>query len=454
MEYEVSVLIDLKKEKALNRDMLAITAQTVVSTEYLSEHVRKFYNGLTDVTNSVKVNTTSGGPSLSIEMLHTLTGSGIQSMTCLYNLTGNNLTVISRSGIKNVFKPMLGHYQGKVIIRQIHCLLDVNSPMLDKYYNKKEVPQHMHHEFKEIQDAYFKTRQGPAACFNPNNPRYIFVLSDAIVPEELIEKNGSVYVNNRDLGISFDDVENTPNHPFDDLEASKEAVDKALSGQTGTGLLYEIIDNEKKYGDRYAIFGKRVVKIKATQNPLKGDGVYVYSTYMDENKKDITSVSFSLEDADEKLGLYKTEREAITGGDISTSNKKELEELQHRNSVLTIDNNKKKMEYEQNLLKLKETHANKELEYKEQISNIERQDAELKRQMQLERERWEFEKLRLEKELHQYKHNTNVNDYVRKDYYEDRSYHRKDRSEEIKFWPIALTAVFSAMAGAYAVFRK
>lgn len=444
------------------REMLGVTAPTVIATEHIVGYYHRPYGGIVAPEGRKTVNTTSGGPALDVNVLYSLIGSGLQLFTSVYNMTGSEIVAVSRNGVRNIHKPILGQYKGMVIVRNVHVVLDVNSPKLDKYYHSRELPEHNEHEFRNIRDAYMAARNGPTACFNSNDPKHVYIISDAIIQEDLLDKQTSVYVNNRDIVLSTADVDMAPNHPFDDLETSIEAAERILNKQIGSGMLYDIVDNNQRYGDRFAVFGKSTARIPCRVDPTRSDGVYVYQASMDSGDRKIVAAVYSLDEAEEKLGLYRTEQDAISGGDARLLRERELEDLRHSNKVLQNELQATAMEREQSLLDFKSEHTRQEVVYKERISELERNQQILNHRLQASKDEWELERAAFQRRLEaqgfamksESMHREDYFDereYRRKDYYDSRSHHRKDISEEIKFWPTALTAVASAAVGAFAM---
>lgn len=200
-----------------------------------------------------------------------------------------------------------------------------------------------------------------------------------------------------------------------------------------TGFLIEIIDNESQYGDRYMYSGNNVIRIPSFKNKERPSGVYVsvveeVGSGRTENKG---PVHYDMDMATELYGLFKTHEEALTGGNPKLLTEERL--LNQKRDFETV-----KQEFEKRRSELELENLRIKSEYSQMTQQAELRLKEELQKMELERKRMEAEADRRKEEFARQSE-------ARKDYYEGRSYERKDHSEWLKIGGALVT-------GALAVF--
>jgi septal ring factor EnvC (AmiA/AmiB activator) len=145
-------------------------------------------------------------------------------------------------------------------------------------------------------------------------------------------------------------------------------------------------------------------------------------------------IYYTFESAEAELMLFSSEAEALNLGNQVEAKRREFEELQHeqRVTMLRLENDHKKsiqlMELE--LAKQKQEKADRENELAKEISRLKKSEYALEKEATKREAKYAKEKAKRDARMNE-----------DKDYYERRSYDRKDSSEVIKWLPAAVVGV-------------
>lgn len=226
------------------------------------------------------------------------------------------------------------------------------------------------------------------------------------------------------LFIRADQVLNIP-HPYSrEGTHLREAMVGEIPGKSA-GVFVEIIQNENKFEERYIYVAKKIVKITPHTDRSRKEGVHVttigYNDYDAEDELrniNIFTELLTFEEAEEKIGLYKTAEAASAFGDLGIMRKDELTRLEH------------------------ELQRSK-VEYDTVKRDAERADLEARRRYTELSNQFEEEKAKRMDKYDQRKHE-------RADFYDERGQYRKDGSDA---WKFAATVAITAL-GVYAATLK
>lgn len=330
-----------------------------------------------------------------------------------------------------------------------------------------------------------------------NNSRSHRVTVDRIIPIALLQQYASIYVSDLDLLFRFEgtDIE-TPHPTSQDAVLYGETLD-ILKHKRISGMFYEIIDNESEYSTRYICLGTKVVQIPVNKNKGKESGIYM--THFENvltDKLQITLERHPL-DKSEDIGVYQTREEAETKGNLQKAfeielaqQKREYEREKIENERLKIElhrvkeqrqeeiekltHERKRIELELQMQKNKDDHKFNSKEREEDIEarrvkneydmaqharkmiELENSLSELKLQKQLSEQELlsKIEILKRTLELKEREHQLELEEKevkthydilakARDDYYQGRSYARKDTSEFVKWLPTITTGVIA-----------
>lgn len=275
---------------------------------------------------------------------------------------------------------------------------------------------------------------------NDNRVSSITVTIDRRIDISAVKKLGSVYVPEVDLVLQVGQPNLDKSHPYSkDGRAKAEYVD-FISEKKVSGILMELVDNDQHHKSRFLYAALQVIEIPSVQDKTRASGVYFSKVAYDSlGEIHIKPYYYTLEEAEKILGLYRTKDEAITGGNpefiakkLNQERDEKLTELKHD---LDIAKSQMKLDELKRDQQLKETeHRLRESEHKLKMAELKAKEEEARAAAELEKERKET--ARLKEELDKKR------DY-RKDYFEERSYQRKDSSDLLKLLPVLITAALA-----------
>jgi len=336
--------------------------------------------------------------------------------TAPLNFTSQDLTIGYRNGLKiNLPKQWDPDHQSQLVVRTeliISNLVEINLNHL-----LSVVDEQCSSEMKLI-----KAKIQLPDSSNPYRREFestIITLDYSISIPELKSFGGSVYFHDLDLMISQLPVEEAPDHPYSERGMARQQCIDVNRHHNRFGFSIEIVDNQGAIGERYINVGGQVSRIPATVNFKKMDGIYIswnQSVKGRLDKPDTQVRCFEPAIADAEFRLFKTYGEALSYGNGDEARKKELADI----------------EFQTASIKARAAAEKAELDRKNQ-----QLDFDLK---QLQHQ---FDMLKAERDeiLSQQSHRMEIEKQKIRDYYESRSYDRKDSSEVVKFLPAIITGV-------------
>ncbi len=229
-----------------------------------------------------------------------------------------------------------------------------------------------------------------------------------------IEKaGGSVYVRQLDICISCGDIGDVKSHPYSPvgLEEYHEYNCRAYTEEGTFGYSMRLVDNRGLIDDRYVNMSGTIFRVPVVRDPNVSDGVYI--TYVGKaddlsNRHTPKTEYYTLEEMSEKCPwVYKSIDDAAHYGDVVAR--------------LDADVTLKKLEWEAKSNELKQ-----------------RQDE------------WKFSQMReveeQKREAERLAHQQKLLEQERSNFYESKSYARKDSNEFWKMIPVVLTGFLAVKA--------
>jgi hypothetical protein len=247
---------------------------------------------------------------------------------------------------------------------------------------------------------------------------------------ELFSKiNSDLYCNKRDIVISSKPTSDASAHPYHaDSKYGGELLISDLESLNyeDYAVRVEIIDNFDETGSKYSYSLGDVACIVPKKDPTRLNGVYV--TKIEKNTLigsgfRIKTDKYEISEAQEKLKLYDSVKEAEAGGDLAASRKLELENLTYQHSLLKRDNDQSSLKYKRELDDIEHARKLETLQWEQRIKYLERENEQLTILRENER-----------------------ND--RKDFFERNSQYRKETIDYLKFLPhliISIGAIYLAV---------
>lgn len=249
------------------------------------------------------------------------------------------------------------------------------------------------------------------------------------------EHRGALYVHELDIALSLDDPETPVYHP-----ESVRGRELQQQNEKDVGLVYQLCinDTEQRYGKRWANIGGRVLPVRVIEDHTRKEGVYVTITgHYGLSKTE--EIYYTFESASAELMLFSTESEAKTLGNMAEERKREFENLQHEQRVLTMkmeEAHKTRIhELEMQLAQQKQEKADRENKMAKTIAKLKKAEAKFAYKLEKEAKRLEKEAKRRDAQLAREKAERESRMLGVRDYYEHRSYDRKDSSEIVKWLP-------------------
>jgi hypothetical protein len=351
--------------------------------------------------------------------------SGIQKRTVCINHTRYPVTVIDRNNLRCKVECTPEQYNREFILRDEYTVPVTAFPdLLRLFLERSEEVDYA--DFRIFKDSFY--RQYEEHRFTP-----IQIILDCVIKEERLEEHQSLYIVNRDTVVSLLYASQAPDHPHSYSVLLHERYMELAKTVYGMTLSIELIDNEQLIGERYIYLAKQLLKLKPRKDPLRTSAVYVGITDRDDHNKPIVNVGrFELEEAEEKLGLYKTREEAISGGDVKTLRQEQVAEMNHQLYMAQLELKQLEQTFKEELERTRAEHQQRDSAIKEKEAQFAK------------------EKLEMETEAIRLKARLDAERMTRESYYEERSYNRKDNHDWFKF----ITGVLVAGLGVAAVVMK
>ena len=398
-------------------------------------------------------------------------GTGpIYLKTSYINNLPTPVVVVERNGLRHTVRNASNNYNQNFIIR-------TEIVVRQEAYNDIErviacLDENSNSDLKVIKETYYLHR---------NNKMYhgmTIVIDHPITMESIKEKDGSLYYKNKDVVISTLPLLDAPSHPYSDGVISTKDFE-GFNDEHNVNIRFEIIDSNETLSNRYICIAKQVYKILPKKDGQRRDGIYVTTTERDistASKRKLVQTRYDFEGCEKTLGIYKTSEEAFSSGDNGLARKEELAKQEHEYKLELQKGSVRKLELEQILLErtneLALLRSTSEHEIREYTSRLERESHE--RAIEQSEQKAELARYKHESEIKEHKAKMDEIDRQRslqreidritlenkhleaqmereksfmKDFYETKSYARKDNSEITKYLPsliVATGAIFMA----------
>jgi hypothetical protein len=216
-------------------------------------------------------------------------------------------------------------FSGGVRVDTRSLLKDLHVP--DNHVEKKRIAERLHAMEKE--PRWVSKRQ--------------FHYTLGISRQRLLDAGGVVYLNDVDLIIGFERHRHEALHPYS-IEGQIQRVNDTLQPLDGVTQRFIIIDTANQFGPRWINTGYSVYELTPVVDPSLKDGVYV--TTSNNSARGPISQWYSFEEANEKLGLYRSAVEAEHFGDPKSRAQQALHEKEEALNQSKLDLQQEKIEFE------------------------------------------------------------------------------------------------------------
>jgi hypothetical protein len=266
------------------------------------------------------------------------------------------------------------------------------------------------------------------------------VIDNVVTTQDFKDKNGNIYYSTKDVVLSMLSLLEAPAHPYSEGVLSGRNFNSGIEEiveNDGVGVYFELIDNTATIGNRYIFIAKQVRVLIPKTSDTRPNGLYVTTIerdFINSSRQRFEQTVYKLDECEEKLGVYKTQEEALNDGDIKLGRKEEIARLEHESLLMKNEYATYKTKTDAEIARAnaelaRTKHESEMREHKAKMEEIERE-----RELRRENDRLDQAKRKLEDELDREKART-------KDWYEQRSYHRKDNSEIVKFLPAMILGI-------------
>lgn len=265
----------------------------------------------------------------------------------------------------------------------------------------------------------------------------VFTLETLLYLKDIEDENGCIYLIDKDVVITianhYDEAEK---HPYAQFNIASEKFRKLNEETSGLNFHIELVDNDCVIGERFFCFNGKPMLIRPVKDENRVSGGYLFIQNTIPGLENAVSERVELDQLEEKLGLYKTEEDAITAGNSQILFTNKITELQRQISEDNLKITQTKNEYELELLNAKRKMTELEAELRD-------------KKLEEEKLKLEFEKTRrtYDETIMKLKEEAERKKYEREDYYDEKSHRRKESTEYIKMLPalISLAAVLVAI---------
>jgi hypothetical protein len=334
------------------------------------------------------------------------------------------VVIALRNGLAITVPPISGNWSNTkdfVVYVRYRFAKDVK---IDTYRLFDVIPENASMERKALKEAIAEAKVN---IVRNGHECLLMYTVDTATFEKL---KGAMYLHALDVTISTGTAERPVFHP-----ESEEGRQLREQYELETGLTYRvsIIDKDRRFGKRWVNISGRVFAVHPIYDSDKLDGVYLTMSGHEGCSK-AQEIYYTFESAEAELMLFSSEAEALNLGNQVEAKRREFEELQHeqRVTMLRLENDHKKsiqlMELE--LAKQKQEKADRENELAKEISRLKKSEYALEKEATKREAKYAKEKAKRDARMNE-----------DKDYYERRSYDRKDSSEVIKWLPAAVVGV-------------
>lgn len=264
------------------------------------------------------------------------------------------------------------------------------------------------------------------------------------IPEEDFDTFGGIlFLQNIDLQVSILDEASTHAHPYSITGQRNRDAHQFLESFTDQGLFYGLYirDRGREYGERYVNVNGSIHKVPVVDgDPDDRDGVYIVTKGLlksQHNSKRVKVEHYTFEEADEKLGLYRTYNEAITLGKPEERLKRDLEDRRQE-----LEDRKIELEERKQQWVLEEMEAKRERVLLERALEKERDDMRIA-MLQYEKQQQRINQLNklmaaaLDRREMIYRREM----AILKDILDERGHERRESMEIIKLIPTIITTV-------------
>jgi len=275
---------------------------------------------------------------------------------------------------------------------------------------------------------------------------FTFVIYKRIMDDD-IRRNKLLYFRECDIVVSKEKQCMTAPHPNSNEGLQQIEVSNGKIYQAQSGVFLKVVDNMYLASVRYYYAGKHLISVPSTNDETKESGVYCTISTMGANGVVEPVTSFlGFDEAEEEIGLYRSQEDAISHGDPTISIKRD--EAQSRAEERRLARELQEVKHAADLEKINNERL--VFESKRSLELVQMENNQLKESLAIRKavreDGFDEKKMVMSESEIARKDQYDRQERSRKDYYESRSYERKDTSELLKFIPGLIIGALTAFA--------
>ncbi len=267
--------------------------------------------------------------------------AGVKMEKSFINHTLKNIVVVDRIGFQNVIEPAVKSSMQRFIIRTTYRFTKgYERARARKYFRELEINEGQYPQLALLRDAFLekdhddheKDSKSTAVPGVRTSADIIIIIDSYYTEEEIFE--GDIYCTDHDLIISMSDPEKIKiEHPFNTVVTVEEKYRDMLKGHLGIGVNIEIIDNDNSIGDRFISIAGNVMRIKPARDSNRENGIYYTLTQQGTTESSTETTRFDFGEKEKTIGLWPTKEEALAAGDVKTLMSKEVAQINHETII-------------------------------------------------------------------------------------------------------------------------
>ena len=346
-----------------------------------------------------------------------------------FNTLGFPISVCCRNGIRFVIPHKQSFGEQAFIVR---VTISISKIAKDSALNfLSTVNESSSQELQLLKESFNNTE----TVFSTNYKPLDLTVDYPVTLQELEALGGSIYIYDADVFISDKNINDCQPHPYseDGRKLGLAAAAPADLNSANFVFCIDLIDNEGVLGSRFMNINGEVYRIQSKRDSSRRSGAYLTTNRPSKGEHTTNDVIVQYYQYDEEtlenIGLYGSYSAALTQGDLVSARKEEILRLEHESSLLKINYQRLKQEYETEV-------ANRQKE--QSLWEIERD----KHKREIEDARAREEHLLAMQKLRE------------KEKYEERSMQRKDDSEVLKYIPTVMVGIGALVIALKSVFGK
>lgn len=353
---------------------------------------------------------------------------GFETDISYKNGLSHPVTVVLRNGLALTIPPLSANWRDHAnFVVQVRYRFAKNVK-IDIHRILDEVDADSTNELISLRDAIGDARMHQT----PNSNE--FVLTYQVTRLQMDTSVDGIYLSNLDITLSRDTLESATYVVHPESSAGYELRMEQVQATSSFKLDIEINDPDMLFGDRFVNILGRVYRVRARSNPNRPAGVYL-SSPNDVAGDGLDTKCFDFESADAELMLFRTASDAKTLGNLAEVRKAEYEQLKHDQAMTLAVRD---MEFKTQLHELNTQLTQFKLDKTERESAHADEIARLKAvelRLGMEAAEREAKQKAIEAAYAAEKAERDARLNRERDYYERRSYDRKDSSEIVKWIP-------------------